>query len=408
MSWVKEKGLKEERAKHVRNCAALVDKGTAEKRTLTATEDAAFQASMRSVEMIDAELRADGSNGSALSASDVLAMSRARREAIGASPIFGDTDDNSEARALRKDESTRSYLTSRGQNLGAEVGPGAFMRAIIDGPKSDAEKRAVSDGQRAPGVFELPVGSSADILDSLRTASAVMIAGATVIPLIGVQNRALTVSTEPTATVVSELSVGAATDNFVSVAFSPKVVRGVVKVSRETLADTVNVDATVKNAIVLAVGRALDAQALGVVDGQSTLSVAAAGTLTNYSKLLDCNYALATAYSDVTGVILHPRDMMTLAKLSDTTNQPMRPPAVLAALPFVQSSVISIVGGSGAASTVYVGDWSKLLIGTRTSVEFQVLNERYSDLYAVGLAYSVRFDSVLARPKGICRLTGVL
>ena len=63
---------------------------------------------------------------------------------------------------------------------------------------------------------------------------------------------------------------------------------------------------------------------------------------------------------------------------------------------------------SGTASDIFVGDWSELVIGIRTSFSIQVLSERYADTGSIGLLAWFRGDVLVTRPKAFAVVQGVL
>ena len=83
----------------------------------------------------------------------------------------------------------------------------------------------------------------------------------------------------------------------------------------------------------------------------------------------------------------------------DTTNQPLRAPAEVDALQrFVTNQIESFTQGTmtDRATDLFVGDFTKLLIGQRLDFTVQTLTERYAELGQVG-------SSPLARRRAAAR-----
>jgi HK97 family phage major capsid protein len=83
----------------------------------------------------------------------------------------------------------------------------------------------------------------------------------------------------------------------------------------------------------------------------------------------------------------------------DSQNRPLPLPSNLAAMQWLTTNAINSAtqGTTTTASDVFCGDWSQVLLGQRLGIEIRVLTERYAELGQVGiLAYS-RNDVQLAR-----------
>jgi HK97 family phage major capsid protein len=419
MSWVEIKGLKEQHAKAGAELRALVELAEKESRALNSYEltrfdklAADFDGLQKQIDFC--ETRNAERRGEIRFGRDI------RMGSNGAGMIA----DDSETRALRSDESCRSYLEARGIELGEQVSAGALVRAAISGARNDTEKRALSATSDSAGGFILPSFAAAGIIDNLKNYSAVLKAGANTIPLISDRNKFARVSTDPTP---GFRAAGAAVTEqgniFESVEFTPFTLAGMCKLDRELLQDAIAADRSVEEILTEALALQLDRVALvGSGSGESTgiasttgINSVSMGTngaaLTSYDKLLDVAYELSLDNAPMSGVVMHPRSAIALAKLADTTGQPLRKPDVLSLVPFHSSTALPInqtQGSASNASTVIAGDFRKLLIGVRTSVHIEILKERYADTYSYGVLYALRADTCVARPKSFCKLVGVI
>ena len=105
---------------------------------------------------------------------------------------------------------------------------------------------------------------------------------------------------------------------------------------------------------------------------------------------------------------MHPRDAGDLAALSDTTNQPLNMPPVLSGVPMLTTTSIAADGGSGSnESTIYVGNFSNLMIGMRNDIRIEIARERFADNHQYGFYAHMRFDVAVAHAKSFYTITGV-
>ena len=90
------------------------------------------------------------------------------------------------------------------------------------------------------------------------------------------------------------------------------------------------------------------------------------------------------------------------AKATDTTGQPLaRPKAAADLTEFVSNQIPSFTRGTmtNVATDLFVGDFTKLLIGQRLDLTIQVLNELYANTGQIGIVAHWRGDIGLARPR---------
>lgn len=90
-----------------------------------------------------------------------------------------------ESFALRSNETFESYIIENRGNAGELSGlaTGAYLRSMILGPKTDLERRALSEGTDSAGGYTVPDILSARMIDRMRSASVVVRAGAQSVPL---------------------------------------------------------------------------------------------------------------------------------------------------------------------------------------------------------------------------------
>lgn len=302
---------------------------------------------------------------------------------------------------------------------------GDVVRALVTGARSEAEFKALSEGTNSAGGFTVPSVLSGAWIDRLRASSVVVRAGARTVPMES--------STLAIARLASDPAIGWRAENgniaegdptFERVMFQAKSLAGIVKVSRELFADTVNAGAMLEQAILKVMGLELDRAAVwgdgadnsptGVVNTSGINEVAMAtngGQLASYDKLIDALYELKLDnVPQTTAGILHPRTEAGLAKLKDANNNPLVPPKMVADVPLLSTTAAPInetQGTSSDASSIIYGDFSQLMIGMREDVNIRVLSEAFSGVGQIAILVHARADVQLAHAASFCRLKGI-
>lgn len=309
---------------------------------------------------------------------------------------------------------------SRGMSFGDHV------RALAVGPRNEAERRAMSEGTASEGGYTVPAPLAAEFIDRLRAQTVAIRAGARTVPMTSQSLAIARLDTDPTVTWRLENSLIDDSDPvFSRLLLEAKAVAGIVKVSRELLADTVNASEMLTNAFAQAMALELDRVALwndGTDDGPigvaatSGINEVSMGTngaaLANYDKLIDAVYEMQLDNAnDPTAAIMHPRTQAALAKLKDSQNNPLTVPDMIARIPRLTTTSASIAETQGSASTassILFGDFRHLFIGMRDEVQITVLRERYADYGQVGFLCWMRADVQLAHKASFSRLKGII
>jgi HK97 family phage major capsid protein len=309
---------------------------------------------------------------------------------------------------------------SRGMSFGDHV------RALAVGPRNDAEKRALSEGTASEGGYTVPAPLAAEFIDRLRAQTVAIRAGARTVPMTSQSLAIARLDTDPSVTWRLENSLIDDSDPvFSRILLEAKAVAGIVKVSRELLADTVNASEMLTNAFAQAMALELDRVALwndGADDGPigvaatSGINEVSMGTngaaLANYDKLIDAVYEMQLDNAnDPTAAIMHPRTQAALAKLKDGQNNPLTVPDMIARIPRLTTTSASIAetqGSATTASSILFGDYRHLFIGMRDEVQITVLRERYADYGQVGFLCWMRADVQLAHKASFSRLKGII
>jgi HK97 family phage major capsid protein len=285
----------------------------------------------------------------------------------------------------------------------------------------------LSEGTDSAGGFTVPDILMAPWIDRLRAALVVVRAGAVTVPLSSDTVKIARLLTDPTAAWRSENGAVAESDpTFEAVTFTPRSLDVFFKTSRELVEDSINIaeilEATLIRSFAVEVDRVCLAgtgtppQPRGIRNTTNVNQVSQGVNglaLANYDPLLDL-LALVWAknVTNVTTAIMAPRTLTTISKFKEaTTNAPLARPAVLADWQFLMSANVSITEVQGAASTassLYLGDWSAMMLGFRTTMQVEIARELYRGNYQLGYFGHLRFDMQLTHPESFGRLIGII
>jgi HK97 family phage major capsid protein len=335
-----------------------------------------------------------------------------------AAPPFHQVNRSSPNRPLLPSEKFASVIGTRDCGIGI----GSFCRAMVLGPRTQAEKFAVQQSGDNTGAFTLPQPLAASVIDYTRSNSAFVRAGALTVPLIRYNDRGMRLSDNADPTWRAEDASVTADMSFSGATIAPKSIAVIVKVAREVLDDAINADDAINDAFATAFGAALDAACgWGASNGpsgifatsniQSVTSAANGDTLTDYSKLLSALYELQLKSTQPNAYLLAPRDAQTINGFTDSTGQPLRRPDALQSLQQIvvaDAPVDQTQGTANNASTILMGDMSKLSIFVRDELRIEVLREKYADNLQYAFLATLRVDAQVTRPKAFCKVTGII
>ena len=226
-----------------------------------------------------------------------------------------------------KGEPAKFRNSAHGNDLGG-VTIGGAMRAMATGIKTPEISNALSEGTNSAGGFSVPDILMAPFIDLMRNESVCFQAGAQTLALESDISSMCRIATDPTATWRVENDAIAVSDpTFESVIFAPKSLAVIVKVSRELLMDSVNIEEMLQTSLSGAIALEMDRVALNgtgsnpqptgitVAANVNSVSMGANGAaMTNYSNLLaalqlqeEANAARPTA------MVMAPRSLYKLA-----------------------------------------------------------------------------------------------
>jgi HK97 family phage major capsid protein len=330
--------------------------------------------------------------------------------------------------SLRPEERFADWSARNGASTGSEfrgLTTGAMLRAVAFGARNEQERRALSEGTDSAGGFTVPTILSAQIIDRLRAQSVLIRAGARTVPLTSDTNVIAKLSADPTPAWRAESAAIAISDpTFAAVTLAPKSLAVMIKFSRELLADSVNLEAALLQAVTGAMaleldraglfGTAADNQPRGVVNVSGINTIAADGKLTlqaggAYGALVRARTALLTANAgEPSAYIMSPREDGTLTGLRDGNGQPVFASPKITAVPMLTTTAVATNLGAGTnESTIIAGNFGHLLIGVRETLRLSVLRERYAETGELALVAHMRADIAVEHPLAFCSITGI-
>ena len=324
-------------------------------------------------------------------------------------------------KALTKDEKFASQYSKK-----YNFGFGDYIAGMVGASNRADVKAALSEGTDSSGGYSVPSELLAEVIDDMRAATVCIQAGARTVPLTTDQTRMLKIVKDPTPTWRAENSlVSESEPNFGAIEFKPRSLAVMVRASRELLEDSTNIDTAIRLAFAASMAQALDRAALfGTGQDNEPLGLlnhniptidmgADGGSFTDYSPLLD----LIELYEnndnwDMNGrvMVMNPTVKRQLAGLVNSENDPLRQPEELYQIPRLTTTNMptnEVQGSATNASSVILGEFSKMLIGMRNSMRIEVLREQFADHMQYGFLCWMRADVALMHERSFARLAGI-
>lgn len=381
---------------------------------------------------------------------DVLQRSESAEAQAAVAKLQGQTgngEDNSFQNAVRKGEffsdgetevpvfhrsSTRTaeqFIRKNYDNKNLDgVSFGQIVKAYLTGPKNSRMERALSEGTNSAGGFTVPDLISANIVDRLRPRSHVFSLGANLV-LVEDKTKQMSMAKLTGGLTLEWLAENAASTDadptFGQVLWKFKTLRALVKVSRELLEDSLNIEQAIEHEVVNGFATEMDKVSLlgsgtGAtpkgIDNFTNVNSYSMGTngaaIANYSPVAEAIKLMHDDNAaDPTGAIMAPRTFATFTKLLDTSNQPMQRPFTIAELPFRQTSTIGIADTQGTAnnaSKIFLGDFTQLYWAVRTGITIIPLNQRYAENNQVAFLCVMRADLAPYNEESFAKVIGVI
>lgn len=329
---------------------------------------------------------------------------------------------NGELRVLGKND----RMASAHGHAGGNFGFGEYVAAMVAGTNRPEIRAALTEGTDSAGGYTVPKHLMSELIDAMRAKTVTVQAGALTVPLETEKTTIARLDSDPQAGWRLESAAVAESDpTFGAVTFTARSLACIVKVSRELLEDSINIDSALMQAFAGAMGGELDRVALfgsGEAPEPRGLSNTAGisvvsmgdngGAITGYGKMLDAIYELENANANpATAWVMAPRTSRVLNGLTDTTGQPLNAPKAVSDIPRLVSTVVPVNQTQGTAvnaSSIILGDFSQLLIGVRTQLRIEVLREAFASTMEYAFLAHLRADIAVAQPKAFAAVKGVI
>lgn len=331
---------------------------------------------------------------------------------------------------MRAGSDFKSFYRAENRGGGPQITMSDFLRGVSGQRVTEGIRNALSEGTNSAGGYAVPTVLMPNILQAMVPASSLLQAGAGIVDVTNEpakQFNTAAISTIPTAAWRAE--GGDVTESDPALRNVPAVPQSLsffFKVSRELLADAVNLETALLTAIGQAFSKEIDRAGLrgsgsapeprGVLNtsGIQAVSNGANGAsiaTTAYANFISAIQALLAADAPKpSGFIMAPRTMTTLAGLLDTQNNARRAPPMVSDVPFFATSQIPInltVGTSTDCSEIYAGDFTKIVYVLRERPSVQLARELFAGKGQIGFICHARLDVAVMYPAAFAVVTGV-
>ena len=337
------------------------------------------------------------------------------------SPEHRDVEVVGESRILKPGDSYQGWIERAGKAdpQFKALSFGQFLRATVLGPRTDLERRALAEGSDSTGGITVPDITLARFIDKLRAATVVFRAGAQTVPLTSDVTKIAKLTGDPTVAWRDENDeINAADPTFTGVQFTPRSIAALVKISRELVEDSINVEAMLERAFAQSMAVELDRVALlgtgsapeprGIANTQDVGSVSGGGALTSWDKVLDAVFEVLVDNGPMpTAIIMAPSTTVAMAKLKTSTEDlPLPRPPLIADIPIYTTTALQTDPTPDTGRTIILGDFSQLMIGIRAQLRIEILKERYAEFLQYGFLAHLRADVALQHPEAFAMVTG--
>jgi HK97 family phage major capsid protein len=336
---------------------------------------------------------------------------------------------------LAKGQSFAGYVRAQGLQKGLEqlgdepLNLTRYIRGSVTGDWRGAEAERVlmtqSGATSAAGGVLIPTVLFADLIDLARAQMRTLQAGVRQVVMESPHVDVPRWTKDPQPAFRAEGAAVAVDDATLDkVTLNAKSLSVITKITRELVEDT-NVDDILKQAFAKSFALKLDSQMLygdgtansltGVKNtaGVTKTPLGATGaTPANWDWLVDSVGRVRDLSEEPTAVIYSDRTARTMAKLKDSTGQPVQPPSYLDGLERLVTNQVpgnmAVGGGTATTSDAFVADWTQGVLGIRTDLRITGLQELFA---ATEGAFALwgwwRGDFQVARPAAMDVTTGI-
>lgn len=297
-----------------------------------------------------------------------------------------------------------------------------IVRGIAGMKTTDAAMAALSGGTDSAGGYSLPSTVMPRILDALSESSAILRAGARILPMEqGAKSTTIAaIDTLPVPAWRQELgTITESAPTFRGVVLQPKSLACIVRISRELLADSPDMDRAVRTAVGAAVAAELDRVSLvgsgtdpepgGIFGATGVNALSQVGTKFAWTDVLAAWQKIAEAKGpQPTSMIVSPRTAVALAGATDLNGQWLGAPPMLSGLTTIGTvGVPNNLGVGLDESLAFVGNFSSVVIAMRENMSVQRLTEAYAKTGEIALLVHSRIDIGLQYPQALATIDKV-
>lgn len=377
------------RAELLEACHELVDLAKANEREFTTAENQAFRDAKNCAELLSMEMDAIGYKWTPRSGGSLQSADPPRQGSSNPSapqPIGVDTDGR-EFYALTNKQKLADLPTDAGRPSVEGVSLGRMLCAKITGNWRHAQRErqylaALSEDSDSGGGILVPIELGRQLIDKARAASAVLSAGAVTVPMTSDRLIMARVASDPAFAVVGE-NVSITEDNptFDSIGFTAHKIAGLVKMSRELVADAPNMSQAIEDVLAKAFAAELDRLALvgsGSNEPEGLELISGIGSTGSvgaiaWSDVHGAVTAVRALNHEPTGYVLHPTiagdlDILTSGDGTNSAALWQGPPPSL-------DDISRHVTTNATTALCFVGDWSRFALGIRQDPLIELTTE---------------------------------
>jgi HK97 family phage major capsid protein len=328
------------------------------------------------------------------------------------------------ATGLRGTDAIRAHYTKRAEETGeGKEAPtlAEFVRGVAGMKTTERAMASLAVGTDSAGGYAVPNLVMPKILDALSERSALLQAGASILPMEGAKSVTTAgIDTVPTPSWRQELgNVAEAAPTFRAITMTPRSLAFIIRISRELLMDAPDMDRALRTVISQAFAAELDRVGLvgsgtapephGIYGLSGINTVAQAGAALAYTDLLAGYQAILEKHGPApTAAIVAPRTLIDLAGREDANGQPVNAPPLLNPVRMLSTTGVPTNLGTGTdESLVFLGDFRTVQFGMRESLSIQLLREAYSSTGEIGFLCHARADVAVNYPGALSIVTGV-
>jgi HK97 family phage major capsid protein len=122
--------------------------------------------------------------------------------------------------------------------------------------------------------------------------------------------------------------------------------------------------------------------------------------------------AVRNANAEASAIVANPKTLGTVSRLNASAYAKYWDfSADVADVPWLYSTALAsneALGTGTNLSSLYMGDWSRMIIGMRVDLDVRVLTERYADFNQIGLLSYMRFSIRTTHPESFVRVKGIV